>query len=1065
MFLRKLVISNVLARRVRSGLTVAAVALSVSLVVSVTTGYASVLGAVSKYVESALGSIDAQVSRQNDPHGPVSVKVVDGLRADPDVSRADGRIETVTPLLDGNGAPLEARMATVVGIDRPRDTRIEKLRLHKGKFFDTDDGDLVVVDQALAELLKLDLGSKIGLAGKRKVILTVVGVVHKPEALAQHVQTVYVPLKTAQRFMGWDAAGPGGAQVDRVYIELARGASPQAFERRWKDKLPTFDPAAKLRLTRDAREDLDKNLAVMELLSYLGGAVSMLAATFIVFSALSMGVTERQRTLAMLRAVGATRGQVGSLVVVEGLILAGAGALIGAPLGWLWVKVLAWWFNDVFAAGVFVSWGGVALGVVGSMVAALAAGALPAWQATRVSPLEAMAPDASPPRAGLPVAAAVAGVLLASIDPLVFFGPTSRVVGWFGPADPESVATNVKLVVHLFLGLPGIMFGFFLLAPLVIKIVEGGLGPVVARTFGLNASLLRQQLSTGLWRAAGTAAALMVGLAVLVVMQVQGYSALSGWKLPTKFPDLFIVATSGASGEAAAPGGPTPGDAAQTRPAMAAGTQPAAATRPTLLSTAFGLFGSATPAAPTATAPAGSQPAASQPAKPVGVFDRVASLFGSGSSDAEVNQSKPGVEVDRIKVLEKIPGIRGNEIMPIAIASPQFGHGMTSLILTAMNPEATMFFGIDPTKAFKMMELEFREGSTDRAEQFLEKGEALRLRKDQTWRPAGELAETKSDGRRVGKVKGVVLGDDGQFLVQGLVSKPDANTYRVDRPGGGPLTVPADQVEKVEHGRFLIVTNEFKQLKGLGLGDAFPLRRNDGNLAQFTIVGVVWSPGIDVIVSVFDMGRQFDQRTASSVFGSVRDAKDDFGVERIYLFAANVEPTVDREAFVKSINKALRTEGMKAGDVRQIKENITKAFDRLLLLASTVAFAALAVASLGVTNTVMAGIRTRRWQFGVLRSIGVTRDQLLRLVLAEAVLLGLVACVLGLGAGSVIVAGAHALQAATVGYDPPIAVPWGMVALGVGIVMAIAVGASVWPAVNVARTEPLKLLQAGRAST
>src|ERR1700710_766301 len=102
MFLRKLVISNVLARRVRSGLTVAAVALSVSLVVSVTTGYASVLGAGSKYVESALGAVDAQISRQNDPHGPVSARVIDGLRADPDVKRADGRIETVTPLLDGN---------------------------------------------------------------------------------------------------------------------------------------------------------------------------------------------------------------------------------------------------------------------------------------------------------------------------------------------------------------------------------------------------------------------------------------------------------------------------------------------------------------------------------------------------------------------------------------------------------------------------------------------------------------------------------------------------------------------------------------------------------------------------------------------------------------------------------------------------------------------------------------------------------------------------------------------------------------------------------------------------
>ena len=46
---------------------------------------------------------------------------------------------------------------------------------------------------------------------------------------------------------------------------------------------------------------------------------------------------------------------------------------------------------------------------------------------------------------------------------------------------------------------------------------------------------------------------------------------------------------------------------------------------------------------------------------------------------------------------------------------------------------------------------------------------------------------------------------------------------------------------------------------------------------------------------------------------------------------------------------------------------------RLLLLVSTVAFAAMAVASLGVTNTIMASIRSRRWQFGILRSIGVTR--------------------------------------------------------------------------------------------
>ena len=82
--------------------------------------------------------------------------------------------------------------------------------------------------------------------------------------------------------------------------------------------------------------------------------------------------------------------------------------------------------------------------------------------------------------------------------------------------------------------------------------------------------------------------------------------------------------------------------------------------------------------------------------------------------------------------------------------------------------------------------------------------------------------------------------------------------------------------------------------------------------------------------------------------------------------------------------------GFAAYDVRQIKYEIQQGFKRMLLLVSTIAFAAMAVASLGVTNTIMASVRTRRWQFGILRSVGFTRDGLLRLVLAEAVLIGIV---------------------------------------------------------------------------
>jgi hypothetical protein len=63
--------------------------------------------------------------------------------------------------------------------------------------------------------MKLKVGDRLGLAGQQKVLLAVVGIVHKPEVLAQHLQTVYVPLKVLQRVQGWDEASPNGPQVNR----------------------------------------------------------------------------------------------------------------------------------------------------------------------------------------------------------------------------------------------------------------------------------------------------------------------------------------------------------------------------------------------------------------------------------------------------------------------------------------------------------------------------------------------------------------------------------------------------------------------------------------------------------------------------------------------------------------------------------------------------------------------------------------------------------------------------------------------------------------------------------
>ena len=883
MLIRKLALSNFAVRRTRVALTVSAVALSVSLVVSVTSGYASLFEAAFRYLNQYMGTTDARISRLNDPIG-VPESLVDELRRDPAVRRADGRLEissfipNTVPDPDEQ-PPSPTKHVRLVGIDRPMDRRVERQPMEAGTWFDSSTGEVCLIDQAVAGILGVGVGDSVTLPyANQSLKLKVVGIVHKPAVLTAHMRTIYLPLHTLQNFVG--AQG----KLSNILIDFSGALDPKTFAANWRQKLSGMNPPVQIHLTSDIRSQMDQNLQGMKLLSYLGSSVSMLAATFIIFSALSMGVAERQRSLAMLRAVGALRTQIGLLVVFEGFLLAMVGLLIGVPLGWIWIKALSLLFPKIFTAGVVVSGGGLLLGAGGTVVTALAASLLPAWNATRVDPLAAMSPLAQSSTAALPIGWAIAGLFLASIDPFLFFGPLQRIIAMMGVADPDGVARTVTFYGHLFVGLPGIFLGFFLLAPLFVWVVERVAGPLVALPMNVRYPLLRQQLSNGVWRAAGTASALMVGLAVLVSMQVNGHTMLGGWKLPDKFPDVFI-ATSGLTEE-------------------------------------------------------------------------------------------------QEQVLAQTPGLR--TLMPITVATTSMGGmgGSPFAIAGSMLiPSSTMFVGIDPAKAFDMMSLDFRMGSADEAKRRLSEGD------------------------------------------------------------------------------WVIVTQEYRQLKkNLQLGDSITLGGH-----AFKIAAVVWSPGLDVMAGMYDMGDQFEQRTVSSVFGSIADSRKYFG-GRPYVFAADLQPGVERVELIKRVKKEITGQGFQVGDVREIKAKIETGFYHLLGMMSTVAFAALAVASLGVTNTVMAGVRSRRWQFGVLRAVGVTRGQLLRLVLAEAVLLGLIGAAQGLAAGMLMSIDANAFAITVAGYQPPLVIPWNYIIIGLLSVLLIAVLASLWPAIVVADSEPLALLQAGRAS-
>jgi putative ABC transport system permease protein len=77
----------------------------------------------------------------------------------------------------------------------------------------------------------------------------------------------------------------------------------------------------------------------------LVGLIGILVATLFTATVLLMSVEDRSRELALLRAVGYSRAQVGSFVVEEGLLIAGLGLLAGLPLGLLGASLL----NDALA--------------------------------------------------------------------------------------------------------------------------------------------------------------------------------------------------------------------------------------------------------------------------------------------------------------------------------------------------------------------------------------------------------------------------------------------------------------------------------------------------------------------------------------------------------------------------------------------------------------------------------------------------------------------------------------------------------------------------------------------
>lgn len=263
---------------------------------------------------------------------------------------------------------------------------------------------------------------------------------------------------------------------------------------------------------------------------------------------------------------------------------------------------------------------------------------------------------------------------------------------------------------------------------------------------------------------------------------------------------------------------------------------------------------------------------------------------------------------------------------------------------------------------------------------------------------------------------------------------------------------------RLVEGGAVIVAREFQVAQGLGVGDTFVCRAND-RTHEFEIVGVVTSPGLDIVSKFFNIGEEYTQQAIHSVFGSRRDMIERFGSETINLIQIELADGTDDAEAIATIRRELFPYGiLDAGSGRMIKDQLMAMFSGAIGAFSAVAVCAMLVACFGVANLIIAGIDSRRFEFGVLRAVGAQRGVLLRLVIGEAVVIAICAILLGTAMGIQASWAGQRLHRLLIGLDLRLLVPAAGIAIGWSAVAIVTILAAIPAGVSIMRTGPRELL-------
>ncbi|MEV4075792.1 ABC transporter permease [Nonomuraea fuscirosea] len=460
--------------------------------------------------------------------GRLPEKVLDRIRALPGVTRAEGLIRGGAPVLGKDGKTVGDVPTTALSIVTGP---LDRTNVVAGTGPGTDD-QAAVLDENTAAAQGFRLGDTITVLDRKETAhqFRLVGLIDTGvDQTLGYTGAVGFTTDVARRMTGAkgyaeiDVAG-GGPGLKAAVAAAAGGA---------------YQVRTGAELAGDLARAAGTEIGMLTTGLLLFGVVAMLVAALVIYNTFAILVAQRTREMALLRCVGATRGQVFGSIVLEsavvGALASALGLLIGYGLAAATLAVLRAFDSPLPTnADIALTPATIASGLAVGLLVTVGAALLPARSATRVPPIAALRGRREEPafRAG-PARCVLAAVLL-----LAGLGTTGAGAFVLVPGQQVSMLVVMAGGALTFLGV-------LVLGPVLVRPLSALVGRIPRRLFGVPGRLAVDNSGRNPKRAATTTVALTIGVTLMTLISVVTASTRLTMtaKLDEQFPIDYLLAS------------------------------------------------------------------------------------------------------------------------------------------------------------------------------------------------------------------------------------------------------------------------------------------------------------------------------------------------------------------------------------------------------------------------------------------------------------------------------------------------------------------------------------------